>query len=135
MKIKYIFLLLTSILLLVLTACKYNKTSLNGETISGKDNDLMNIENGNKAIYLAGGCFWGVDEYFSRIEGVLETEVGYANGKTENPTYKQVCTGITGHTETTLIKYDENIVSLRELLDKFFIGILGLKHFCKIRRF
>ncbi|HZK33015.1 MAG TPA: peptide-methionine (S)-S-oxide reductase MsrA [Tissierellaceae bacterium] len=73
-----------------------------------------------KEIYLAGGCFWGVEEYFSRIEGVLDTDVGYANGKTENPTYKQVCTGITGHAETTHIKYDESKVSLKELLDRFF---------------
>ncbi|MDY0235167.1 MAG: peptide-methionine (S)-S-oxide reductase MsrA [Gudongella sp.] len=73
-----------------------------------------------KEIYLAGGCFWGVEEYFSRIEGVMDTDVGYANGETESPTYKQVCTGITGYTETAHIKYDESKVSLRELLDKFF---------------
>lgn len=73
-----------------------------------------------RTIYLAGGCFWGVEEYFSRIEGVVNTEVGYANGQTENPTYKQVCTGLTGHTETTLIEYDESIVSLEELLNRFF---------------
>ena len=60
-----------------------------------------------KEIYLAGGCFWGVDEYFSRIEGVEETEVGYANGRRENPSYEQVCTGTTGHTETTHVKFDE----------------------------
>jgi peptide-methionine (S)-S-oxide reductase len=73
-----------------------------------------------KKIYLAGGCFWGVAEYFSRINGVTETNVGYANGTKENPTYEQVCTGTTGHTETTLIKYDESIVSLEELLDSFW---------------
>lgn len=73
-----------------------------------------------RTIYLAGGCFWGVEEYFSRIEGVVNTEVGYANGHKENPTYQQVCTGLTGHTETTLIEYDESIVSLEELLDRFF---------------
>lgn len=73
-----------------------------------------------RTIYLAGGCFWGVEEYFSRIEGVVNTEVGYANGHTENPTYQQVCTGLTGHTETTLIEYDESIVSLEELLNRFF---------------
>ena len=73
-----------------------------------------------KEIYLAGGCFWGVDEYMSRIEGVLETNVGYANGTKENPSYEQVCTGTTGHTETTLIKYDENILPLEELLNRFW---------------
>ena len=73
-----------------------------------------------KEIYLAGGCFWGVEEYLSRIEGVIDTNVGYANGTKENPSYEQVCTGTTGHTETTLIKYDENILSLEELLNSFW---------------
>ena len=73
-----------------------------------------------KEIYLAGGCFWGVEEYYSRIEGVVDTDVGYANGRRENPSYEQVCTGTTGHAETTHIKYDENIVSLDFLLEKFF---------------
>lgn len=73
-----------------------------------------------KEIYLAGGCFWGVEEYLSRINGVIATGVGYANGNKENPTYKEVCTGITGHAETTFIKYDENILSLEELLKSFW---------------
>jgi len=73
-----------------------------------------------KEIYLAGGCFWGVEEYFSRIEGVVDTDVGYANGRRENPSYEQVCTGTTGHAETTYLKYDESLVSLEFLLDKFF---------------
>lgn len=73
-----------------------------------------------KEIYLAGGCFWGVEEYFSRINGVIDTEVGYANGSRENPSYQQVCTGTTGHAETTYIKYDENIVSLESLLERFW---------------
>lgn len=73
-----------------------------------------------KEIYLAGGCFWGVEEYMSRIEGVIDTEVGYANGETENPTYEEVCTGTTGHVETTYIKFDENIISLKNLLNRFW---------------
>ncbi len=73
-----------------------------------------------KEIYLAGGCFWGVEEYFSRIEGVVDTDVGYANGRRENPSYEQVCTGTTGHAETAYIKYDENVVALEQLLEKFF---------------
>lgn len=63
-----------------------------------------------KEIYLAGGCFWGVEEYMSRIEGVVDTEVGYANGHKNNPTYEEVCTGETGHVETTYIKYDERVI-------------------------
>ncbi|MEW9097041.1 MAG: peptide-methionine (S)-S-oxide reductase MsrA [Clostridiaceae bacterium] len=76
-----------------------------------------------KEIVLAGGCFWGVEEYISRINGVLETKVGYANGQVENPTYEQVCKGITGHAEACFVKYDENEISLEELLRKFW-GII-----------
>lgn len=73
-----------------------------------------------REIYLAGGCFWGVEEYYSRLEGIVETNVGYANGHKENPSYRQVCTGSTGHVETTYIKYDESIISLETILTKFF---------------
>jgi peptide-methionine (S)-S-oxide reductase len=73
-----------------------------------------------KEIYLAGGCFWGVEEYMSRIEGVVDTEVGYANGHKNNPTYEEVCTGETGHVETTYIKYDERVISLEDLLNRFW---------------
>lgn len=76
-----------------------------------------------KKIVLAGGCFWGVEEYFSRIPGVIETEVGYANGRTINPTYEDVCHKNTYHAEVCLITYDENIVSLETLLDKFWVII------------
>lgn len=73
-----------------------------------------------KKIVLAGGCFWGVEEYFSRIPGVIETEVGYANGRTINPTYEDVCYKNTYHAEVCLVTYDENIISLKALLDKFW---------------
>ena len=64
--------------------------------------------------------FGGVEEYMSRIDGIVETRVGYANGIKENPTYKEVCTGTTGHAETTYVKYDESIISLEELLNRFW---------------
>lgn len=73
-----------------------------------------------KEIVLAGGCFWGVEEYFSRINGVIETKVGYANGHKENPTYEEVCTGLTGHAEAIYIKYEPSKVSLYKLLKKYF---------------
>ncbi len=73
-----------------------------------------------KEIALAGGCFWGVDEYFSRKKGVISTKAGYANGIKENPTYNEVCTGRTGHAETVLVKYDEAVITLEEILEKFF---------------
>jgi len=73
-----------------------------------------------KEIVLAGGCFWGVEEFMSRIEGVVETKVGYANGTVAHPSYEDVCTGTTGHAEACYVKYDENKISLKELLDKFW---------------
>ena len=76
-----------------------------------------------KTIYLAGGCFWGVEKYLSLIPGVLETQAGYANGKTENPTYEQVCGEGTGHAETVKVVYDDGRLPLGELLRRFFEGI------------
>lgn len=73
-----------------------------------------------KEIVLAGGCFWGVEEFLSRIKGVTETEVGYANGRTENPTYEQVCNLNTGFAEAVYIKYDENLLSLEDLLEEYW---------------
>ena len=76
-----------------------------------------------KEIYLAGGCFWGTEHFFKQIDGVLETKVGFANGHTENPTYKEVCTDTTGFAETVYIKYDEKKISLEFLLNMYFKAI------------
>ena len=73
-----------------------------------------------KTIYLAGGCFWGVEKYFSLIPGVTGTEVGYANGNTENPSYEQVCRDGTGHAEAVKVDYLPNIVSLPFLLEQYY---------------
>ena len=83
-----------------------------------------NMEKENlKEIYLAGGCFWGTEHYFKQIDGVVDTEVGYANGTTEDPTYKEVCTDKTGFAETVHVRYDPNKVSLRFLLEMYFKAI------------
>ncbi len=71
-------------------------------------------------IIVAAGCFWGVQSAFDKVNGVTETEVGYIGGELENPTYKDVSTGKTGHAEALRIVYDTNKVSLPELLDIFF---------------
>lgn len=73
-----------------------------------------------KSIVLAGGCFWGVEEYFSRIPGVTSTKVGYANGDVEDPSYELVCSGSTGHAEAVYIEYDPYTLSLEQLLDKYW---------------
>lgn len=76
-----------------------------------------------KHIYLAGGCFWGTEHFFKQIDGVVETEVGFANGQTDNPTYEQVYTDTTGYAETVHVVYDPNKVSLDFLLRMFFVAI------------
>jgi len=73
-----------------------------------------------KDIYLAGGCFWGIEEYMDRIDGVILTESGYANGNTENPTYEEVCSGVTNHVETVHVIYDEQTISLEEILEYYY---------------
>ncbi|MBQ6018710.1 MAG: peptide-methionine (S)-S-oxide reductase MsrA [Clostridia bacterium] len=76
-----------------------------------------------KTIYLAGGCFWGTQKFFDRFDGVLSTTVGYANGKTKNPTYEQVCRSGTDHAETVRIDFDETAMPLSRLLEYYFLTI------------
>lgn len=73
-----------------------------------------------KEIYLAGGCFWGAQRYFDFLSGVVRTEVGYANGRTENPTYEQVKHENTGHAETVKVTYDPEKRSLADLLTQYY---------------
>ena len=73
-----------------------------------------------KTIYLAGGCYWGVQKYLDNVRGVLETEVGFANGNTHNPTYQQVRWENTGHAETVRVRYDAEVISLEKLLSLFY---------------
>lgn len=76
-----------------------------------------------KEIYLAGGCFWGTEHFFKQVSGVVETEVGYANGIIENPTYEQVCTDTTQFAETVRVRYNPEIISLAFLLRLYFKAI------------
>ncbi len=80
-------------------------------------------KNVEKEIYLAGGCFWGLEAYLQEVEGVVETCVGYANGDTQRPTYEQVCHQHTGHAETVRVRYDAQAVTLPFLLELFFNAI------------
>lgn len=74
----------------------------------------------DREIYFAGGCFWGTEHFFKQINGVTATQVGYANGNIENPTYEQVYTDSTGFAEVVKVAYDPKVVSLEMLLDLFF---------------
>jgi peptide methionine sulfoxide reductase msrA/msrB len=74
-------------------------------------------------IYLAGGCFWGSEKYLRSIPGVISTEVGYANGNTENPSYEEVCHRNTGHAETVHVVYDAKKLPLAFLLELYYDSI------------
>jgi methionine-S-sulfoxide reductase len=75
--------------------------------------------NTEKAIFAA-GCFWGVEEYFSRVKGVIKSESGYTGGTKKNPTYEEVCTDKTGHAESVRIIFDPKVVSYEKLLKHFW---------------
>lgn len=73
-----------------------------------------------KIIYFAGGCFWGVEAYFKTLQGVMNTQVGYANGRTQHPSYEDVCHRASGHAECVQVEYDETTISLKALLVAYF---------------
>jgi len=73
-----------------------------------------------RKIWLAGGCFWGVEAYFQQLKGVLGTRVGYGQGEMDDPTYSQVCSGTTEYTEVCELSYDEVIIPLEKVLEHFF---------------
>ena len=85
------------------------------------EQDTLNQD--EKMIVLAGGCFWGVEKAFKALDGVLETTVGYANGFTDNPTYEEVCRNETGYKEAVKVVYQPNVVSLSTIIRAFFLCI------------
>ena len=78
---------------------------------------------GEDKAYFAGGCFWCVEESFEKLNGVIEVISGYSGGTTENPTYKEVTYGNTGHFEVVEVIYNKNIISFEELLKNYWINI------------
>ena len=80
-----------------------------------------------KSIYLAGGCFWGLQKFLDQFSGVERTEVGYANGPDRAPSYQEVCAS-SGHAETVLVEYDEEKIDLEKLLDYYFMVIDPLSY-------
>ena len=88
--------------------------------INGRN--LMEIPKDFEIIILGMGCFWGAEKIFWQLDGVYHTSVGYAGGYTKNPTYDEVCTGLTGHTEVVRVVYDPKILNLKTILIKFWEG-------------
>jgi peptide-methionine (S)-S-oxide reductase len=82
--------------------------------------DLLAVPEGAEVAYVAMGCFWGAERIFYRMDGVVSTAVGYQGGFTANPTYREVCTGETGHAEVVRVVFDPSRVSYREVVRAFF---------------
>ena len=76
-----------------------------------------------KTIYLAGGCYWGMEHFLGLIRGVMDTEVGFANGNTDSPTYEEVYTDSTGYAETVKVEYDSAVLPLVDLVGLYFKAI------------
>ena len=74
----------------------------------------------NEVTVLGGGCFWCLEAVFDEMKGVLSVESGYAGGIVDNPSYKQICTGATGHTEVIHVTFDNSVISFRDILNVFF---------------
>lgn len=72
-------------------------------------------------ITLGGGCFWCIEAVFEQVDGVLSVQSGYCNGQTRDPSYEQVCDGVTGHAEVVRVQFDLDCISLREVLEIFFV--------------
>lgn len=102
-------------ILISLSSCGQKNSSL-------KTNQQTDMIDKSKldTITLGGGCFWCMEAIYQRLEGVVNVESGYSGGKIANPTYREVCSGLTGHAEVTQITFDTSKVSLTEILKVFF---------------
>jgi peptide-methionine (S)-S-oxide reductase len=109
MKISPYFIGITLIILVGIASCL-------GCKISKEENMMENKE----VITLGGGCFWCIEAVFEDLKGVEKVASGYSNGKVKNPTYKEVCTGLTGHAEVVQVTFDPKIITLKEILEVFF---------------
>ena len=74
----------------------------------------------NQSAYFATGCFWGAERRFWQLTGVIETSVGYMGGTRPNPSYEEVCTGVTGHAEMTHVRFDDEQITYQRLLEEFW---------------
>ena len=106
-------------LLLFLNICCSQTTTKQSIKTSSADKKIETME-GLEIATLGAGCFWCVEAIFQDMKGVLKVESGYAGGEKENPTYKEVCDGTTGHAEVVQVTFDPKIISYAEILELFF---------------
>ena len=131
MKIKndFGFAVLLTTVIYILMACAGSSSSSQsaGEKMMKEEKPVTERKaepvGGTREIWLAGGCFWGMEKYVAGIHGVLDMSVGYANGTVVSPTYKQVCTGTTGSAETVHVVYDPGKLKLARLLELYMLAI------------
>ncbi|MFK8282686.1 peptide-methionine (R)-S-oxide reductase MsrB [Capnocytophaga cynodegmi] len=112
------FMAVMPLMILLTSQCKTSKDSMKVQ--QSMKIETMNDKKNMKEIYFAGGCFWGTEHFFKQIRGVVATQVGYANGNTQKPSYEEVYTDKTGFTETVKVVYDPKQVDLQLLLDLFY---------------
>lgn len=113
------FILLFFVLASVNSCAQKNNTAKSSST-KNNSNKAMDVNAKLDTITFGGGCFWCTEAIFQRLNGVVSVESGYSGGKIKNPTYKEVCSGLTGHAECTQIVYDTNKLPLAEILQLFF---------------
>ena len=108
----------------VFAATSFSCSKAKVKNVEENNKKEINMEGKNiKEIYFAGGCFWGTEHLFQLVRGVVDTEVGYANGRIKNPTYEQVISHTTGFAEAVKVRYDADEVNLPLLINLFFKSI------------
>ena len=117
--IKKITIIILSLLSIISCSEKLNSQNINNEAKKMNNSNIKMPEN-VKYAYFSSGCFWGTEYWFEKSKGVLSVVSGYAGGHKVNPTYQEVCTGLTGHLETVRVAYDPDKTTYEELVKLFF---------------
>jgi peptide-methionine (S)-S-oxide reductase len=108
-------------ILFALSNCSSGSMNSKTKNMNLENNDsVKTTEKNYQTAYLGGGCFWCMEAVYTELNGTIKTESGYAGGKIDNPTYKEVCSGTTGHAEIIKITYDPDIITYKDIIDIFW---------------